>query len=358
MTTPYDFEHLTSLPIKEKCAELSKNGKPFHVLFAEQFDRDTLELLCSVATKLRKIAKNREGMDFLRSLLSHKSAMMYFTQPSTRTFLSFIRACQYLGMDYAEVRDPRISSAYKGESDIDGVRTFSNYFDIIIMRHPGAGFAERTAYTMNSTKMAIPVISAGAGPDEHPTQALLDAYTLKRSFENRKNGLAGLHIAFMGDVARGRTVRSLAKLLTLYPDVRMTFVAPGELRIKKDLAEWLDRKGVNYTETDDVRQVIRDIDAMYVTRVQDEYDEGKSSLEIDYTPFHMTLELLELMKPESVIMHPLPRRAELDPAIDSDPRARYWDQERNGMWIRAALVAYVFSVESRILDYYGRHYTY
>ncbi len=358
MTTPYTFAHLTALPIKEKCAELSRNGKVFHVIFAEQFDRDTLELLCSVATRLRKIAKSREGMDFLRGLLSHKSAMLYFTQPSTRTFLSFVRACQYLGMDYGEVRDPRISSAYKGESDIDGVRTFSNYFDIIIMRHPEAGFAERTAYTMNTTGMAIPVISAGAGPDEHPTQALLDAYTLKRSFENRKNGLAGLHVAFMGDVARGRTVRSLAKLLTLYPDVRMTFVAPEELRVRKDLGEWLDRKGVRWSETDDVKSVIADIDAIYVTRVQDEYDAGKSSKDIDYTPFHMTLELLSRMKPEAVVMHPLPRRAELDPAIDFDPRARYWDQERNGMWIRAALVAYVFNVESRILDFYAQHYSY
>ena len=356
---PYPYDDLTTLPTREKLTLLMKNEKLFHVIFAEQFGKKTLELLFGVATRLRKIAKSREGADFLSNLLARKSTMLYFTQPSTRTYLSHVRAVQHLGMNYAEVRNPRISSAFKGETDIDGVRTFSNYFDLIIMRHEEGGFAERVAYLMNETNRNIPVISAGAGPDEHPTQALLDIYTLRRSFEGRTGGINGIHIAFMGDVARGRTVRSLAKLLTRYDDVHLTFVSPPELKIKTDLKKWLDKKNVKYFETEDVNQVIRDVDAIYVTRIQDEYkDDSIADDQVDYTPYCLTIDQVNIMKPESIVMHPLPRRNELDPKIDLDPRAAYWKQERNGMWIRAALVAYLFNVESLIIDYYSENYDY
>jgi len=355
---PYPYEKLTLLPTKEKFAHFVKNEKLFHIIFAEQFDRKSLEMLFGVATRLRKIAKFREGLDFLGSLLSHKSAMLYFTQPSTRTYLSFVRACQYLGMNYAEVRDPRISSAFKGETDIDGVRTFSNYFNLIIMRHEQGGFAEKVAYLMDETNKPIPVVSAGAGPDEHPTQALLDIYTLRRSFEKRTNGIKGINIAFMGDVARGRTVRSLAKLLTLYNGVNMTFVSPPQLRIKEDLKKWLDKKKAHYSETDDVNTIIKDVDAIYVTRIQDEYKDESISDDVDYGPYCLTMDHVDKMKPDAIVMHPLPRRNELDPKIDTDPRAAYWKQERNGMWIRAALVAYLFNTDSHILDYYSQHFNY
>ena len=356
---PYPYEKLTKLPTREKLTLLMRSEKLFHIIFAEQFGKKTLDLLFGVATKLRKIAKSREGQDFLGNLLAHKSAMLYFTQPSTRTYLSFVRACQFLGMNYAEVRDPSISSSFKGESDIDGVRTFSNYFDLIIMRHAEGGFAEKVAYLMNETGRPIPVISAGAGPDEHPTQALLDLYTLSRSFEERAGGINGIHIAFMGDVARGRTVRSLAKLLTRYENVTMTFVSPPELQIKEDLRKWLDRKGAQYKEIDDVNTIIRDIDAIYVTRVQDEYkDQSIADDEVDYGPYCLTIEQVNTMKPTAIVMHPLPRRDELDFRIDQDPRAAYWKQERNGMWIRAALVAYVFNADSLINHYYTENYGY
>jgi len=351
-------EDLASLPLRERLTLLMNNEKIFHVIFAQQFDRDVLDFLCRTATQLRKVAKSVEGAKFLQTLLGHKSAMLYFTQPSTRTFLSFVRACQYLGMNYSEVRDPRTSSMVKGESEIDGVRTFSSYFDLIIMRHREKGFAERTAHLMNQIARPVPVISGGAGTDEHPTQALLDIYTLQRSFEARPNGIEGLYLAFMGDVARGRTVRSLAQLLACYPDVRLAFVAPEELRIRDNLRAFLDRADLDYIETEDVNEVIEDVDAVYVTRMQDEYDVDHESEAIDYTRFHLTLEHVQRMKSDAIVMHPLPRREELDPRIDTDHRAMYWRQERNGMWIRAALIAYVFNVEARILDYYGTHYNY
>jgi len=354
---PYAYENLCSLPTREKVTLFNKNDKLFHVIFAEQFDRELLETLCRLATKTRAISKSMDGSNFLRSLLRHKSAMLYFTQPSTRTFLSFVRACQHLGIVYAEVRDPRISSALKGESDIDGIRTFSSYFDLIIMRHHESGLAERIAFMMNDIHRSIPVISGGAGADQHPTQALLDIYTLIRSFEKREGGIDGLHVAMVGDVKRGRTVRSLSKLLTNFNDIKITFVSPDEFKIKDDLRHVLAARGVEFSETDDVADVLESADAIYMTRIQDEYDESPGeSRSVDYSKCHLTLEKVQYMKDSAIIMHPLPRRNELDPRIDWDKRAMYWRQERNGMWMRAAIMAYLFNVDAKILEYYQDNY--
>ncbi|OPZ21258.1 MAG: Aspartate carbamoyltransferase catalytic chain [candidate division BRC1 bacterium ADurb.BinA364] len=353
---PYTYEHLMELPFEEKAKLLERDGRIFHVIFARQFNRDNLNYLFEIATKMRIIGRTVEGIKFLGDLLPHKSAMLYFMQPSTRTYLSFVRACQYLGMDYAEVRDPRVSSAFKGESDIDGVRTFSSYFDIIIMRHSESGFAERVAYMMNETNRTIPVVSGGAGMDEHPTQALLDMYTMHRSFETRVGGLDGIHVAFVGDIRRGRTVHSLSQLLTLYNNVKMTFVAPEELRLADRIRAHLDAKRADYAESSDLNSVIEDVDAIYVTRIQDEYDVSGESKNIDYTRFHLTLDHVNRMKESAIVMHPLPRRAELDPNIDRNHRAMYWRQERNGMWMRAALVSFIFRMDQRILEYYSRHF--
>jgi aspartate carbamoyltransferase catalytic subunit len=354
----YTYDEQIVLPMREKVKYLSQNDKIFHIIFAEQFDRETLDFICRIATTLRKIGGSKAGRDYLRTLLSHKSAMLYFTQPSTRTFLSFVRACQYLGINYAEVRDPNISSFYKGESEIDGVRTFSNYFDLIIMRHHEGGLAERVAYMMSEIGCSIPVINGGSGSDEHPTQALLDIYTLQRSFEKKSKGIEGIHVGFLGDVARGRTVRSLAKLLVKY-NAKITFIAPSELAIRDDLRNWLDKNQADYSETNKLSDVIKDVDAMYVTRIQDEYKlgDGEQPVDIDYSPYSLTLKEVDLMKSDAIIMHPLPRRGELAPEIDFNHRAKYWEQEVNGMWSRAALIAYLFNVESHILDYYSRHHS-
>jgi aspartate carbamoyltransferase catalytic subunit len=180
-------------------------------------------------------------MKFLQDLLSEKRAMLYFAQPSTRTFLSFYAACQILGMQAAEVRDAHTSSEVKGESQEDSVRTFSSYFDMIIMRHPQGGFAERIAWMLSRTDRPVPVINAGSGKDQHPTQALLDIYTLQRSLEKRRGGLEGAKIAFVGDLLRGRTVRSLSLLLTHYPGVKQYFVAPEPLQIGTDILGKLGR---------------------------------------------------------------------------------------------------------------------
>src|SRR5436190_5372620 len=246
-------------------------------------------------------------MHFLGDLLRHKRAMLYFTQASTRTFLSFLAACQILGMQTGEIRDPSVSSEAKGESPLDSIRMFSSYFGVIIMRGRYPHFGEACAYLMNDLdhihdvdragQRGVPIINGGSGADEHPTQALLDIYTLQRlfSFESKKDssrrsrfgelrrkyptltkGPEGKVYCFCGDIGRGRTVRSLAQLLALYKNVTMHFVYPPHPRLEMsdDLREYLLTAGVKITEGHSLKAVIGDIDVLYMTRIQHEHDKG------------------------------------------------------------------------------------
>ena len=336
---------------EEKGPYFLRHGRPYHALVAQQFDRPTLDRLCEMAGRIRRIAKTRGGLLFLQDLLSEKRAMLYFAQPSTRTFLSFYAACQILGLHPAEVRDTATSSELKGESPEDSVRTFSSYFDLIIMRHSVGGFAERIAWLLSNSERPVPVVNAGSGKDQHPTQALLDIYTLQRSFE-KIGGIEGKKIAFVGDLARGRTVRSLAWLLTLYPGVKPYFVAPEQLQIGADILDLLRKAKMEFEVCCDFEKIIPEVDAIYMTRIQDEWDKAHESQAIDTSRFCFTAEHLNLLKQTAVLMHPLPRRKEIDPAVDSDHRAVYWRQVRNGMWIRAALLLTIFERESEVDRYY------
>jgi aspartate carbamoyltransferase catalytic subunit len=348
------WDAFNRLPVTEKAPYLAgSDGRVFHVLLAQQFNRAALDSLGGLATRIRRTAKTEEGMTFLRGLMANKRAMLYFTQPSSRTFLSFSSACQILGVNVGEVRDTATSSEFKGESQEDSLRTFSSYFDMIVMRTQVGGLAEHTAWVLSNTERPIPIINAGSGKDQHPTQALLDIYTLQRSFEAR-GGIDGKTIVFVGDLARGRTVRSLAWLLTNYTGVRMIFVAPEPLQIGRDILNLLDAAGVTYELASDFEQTIPEADAIYMTRIQDEWDttEGESR-KIDTSRYHFRPEYLDRLGPHAVILHPFPRRQEIPTAIDHDPRAVYWRQMRNGMWIRAALMALIFKKERLIDGYYA-----
>ena len=316
----------------------------FHVIDTRQFDRPMLDRLCRLATHIRTLAKSRSGAQTLQRLAPNRRAMLYFTQPSTRTFLSFNSACHILGMQTSEIRNPSISSEVKGETFEDSIRTFSSYADIIIMRTPEGGKAARAAELMDSIPRPVPVINAGSGPDQHPTQALLDIYTLERSFENR-GGIDGRTIAMMGDLRRGRTVRSLSYLMKNYRDVRLRFVAPPGFEIKQDILDHLDEHGVEYASTSRLDEVLDELDALYVTRLQEEYDEQNESENADYASYSIGPEQLRRFPSDAIIMHPLPRGPELDPGIDNDPRVMYWRQERNGMWMRVALLAAIFDLD-------------
>ena len=374
-------------PIKMKLPELQRNERLRHVIFSGQFTPSMLDDLASTADKIRVLSKNREGQDFLINLLHHKRAMLYFTQPSTRTFLSFMAACQILGITCNEVRDPTTSSETKGETRFDSLRMFSSYFDLIIMRSKLPKLAESCAYLMNDLEStdnrSVPILNAGSGADEHPTQALLDIYTLQRTFQfadpqattvaarleelrqaypQLTEGLANKVYGFCGDIGRGRTVRSLASLLANYEGVTLIFIAPDDptLALHDDLRTRLLDRGVKILEVEsfddliDGKPIIEALDALYMTRIQKEHnapgDEEKFAA-LDLARYKLTPKLTARMKTYAPILHPFPRDqhfGEIPPEIDNDPRAMYFRQARNGMWIRAALLASVFDVDHQI----------
>ena len=322
-------------------------GELFHVIDTHGLDRPLLDELCTLTTRVRSIAKSVDGALALQQLIPQARAMLYFPQPSTRTFLSFNNACHILGIRTSEIRDTSTSSEVKGESFDDSIRTFSSYVDVIVMRTPEAGYAARAAALMDRIGRPVPIINAGSGKDQHPTQALLDIYTLERSFSQR-GGIDGKVIAMMGDLKRGRTVRSLCGLMKNYRDVRLVLIAPEPFAMEEDVKDQLRRQRIPFTETARLAEVLPEIDALYVTRMQTEWDTAGESRSMDYSQFSLHPANIGRLKEDAIIMHPLPRGPEIDPAVDDDPRAMYWRQERNGMWMRVAILVKIFRLEDRI----------
>ncbi len=347
------FEEFQQLPTEEKIERFKYNGRLFDMIISQQLNRDILEKIYEMTNHLRFIYKEKAGALFIQSILAHKRAMLYFTQPSSRTFLSFESACHMLGIKTSEIRNASVSSEVKGESFDDSLRTFSSYTDLIIMRHKGQNLAERAAWLLNTySNRPVPIINGGSGSDQHPTQAILDVYTLQRSFSDQ-GGVDNKTILMCGDLRRGRTVRSLSYLMKNFDDMKIIYAAPQAFQMKEDVIEFLERHEIQYIiETENIEKVLPEADAVYMTRIQDEYDDiaGESG-NIDTSRFKLDTSNISQLKSTAVIMHPFPRRDEIDVAIDSDPRAMYWRQERNGMWTRAALIAYIFDVHEEILNY-------
>ena len=386
------FQPLLNRSPEERDPEFQRHGRLKHLICGSQLSIELLERLCRSADMIRRLARDRQGNEELRNLLPNRRAMLYFTQPSTRTFLSFMAACQILGITCNEVRDPKMSSEVKRESPTDSVRMFSSYFDVIIMRSQIASFAEVCAYMMNdleqTDRRSVPIINAGAGSDEHPTQALLDMYTILRSFDFDENSLArpsrlselqrddpGLTVgaankvyAFCGDIKRGRTVRSLATVLSQYRNVTMYFVTPphDELRLDEDLKSLLLSRGVIVKEFEsledsiDGKPILETIDCLYMTRIQREHNSKSTEAELeslDLAPFKLSQQRVAQMKSHAAIMHPFPRDSvvgEIPIEIDADPRAMYFRQARNGMWARAALLVHVFDVNESLIESHAR----
>lgn len=339
--------------IETKLPLFRKNERIYDVLYAQQFAKAELEELFRLADRIRGISKTRNGMRFLSTLLDDKRAMLFFAQPSTRTFLSFQNACHILGIKTSEIRDSSTSSEVKGESAEDMIRMFSSYVDLIIIRHYTEGFAEKAAWVLNShAGRSVPVINGGSGKDQHPTQALLDMYTLERAFKDI-GGIDGKKIAMVGDLKRGRTVRSLCQLLSLYDGVEFFFVAPESFGMRDDILDALKAKGIKYTQTEDFKTIIPKVDAIYSTRLQDEYDTQHESTSINYDLFSFKTEHLQILGKNAAVLHPLPRRNEIEVGVDSDPRALYWQQARNGMWIRMALIVKLFARENEAYEFTG-----
>jgi aspartate carbamoyltransferase catalytic subunit len=296
-------------------------GFPPHVISSEQFDRPLLDALFTRAAQLDGVRDNR---------LAHRIMASLFYEPSTRTRFSFESAMLRLGGSVLGTEAAHtFSSAIKGETLEDTVRMVSTYADVIVLRHEQLGAAARAAAVSS-----VPVVNAGDGPGEHPTQALLDLYTIQRELGH----IEGVHVAFCGDLRFGRTARSLALLLALYPDVRFTFVAPEVVQVGADIRSRLEARHVPFVLADELTDVLSGLDVIYQTRVQKErftdpteFDEARRAIRID-------AEVMRRLPASAIVMHPLPRVDEIAPEVDADPRAAYFRQAKNGVTIRMALL--------------------
>jgi len=298
-----------------------------HVIESQQFNRELIDVVFSVATQMKEDLTQRGQ---LRYSLAGKIMASLFYEPSTRTRFSFECAMKRLGGSVITTENAReFSSAAKGESLHDTTRIMNGYADVIVMRHNEAGSAEKAAEVSR-----IPIINAGDGAGQHPTQALLDLFTIKDCFK----GIKGLNIAMVGDLKYGRTVRSLSYLLTKFADVKLYFVAPDVCQMESDIKAYLDKYQVAWEEEDNFEKVLPEVDCVYMTRIQKE----RFNVHEDYVEaagkFILTPENVKKMKGAAIIMHPLPRVDEIPPEVDDDPRAKYFEQAQNGLYIRMALL--------------------
>ncbi len=297
------------------------------VISVRQFDRDKLSYIFSLAEEMRHMVQQIGSADLLRG----RVLANLFYEPSTRTSSSFMAAMQRLGGSVIPINEVRYSSVTKGESLPDTIRTLECYADIIVLRHPEVGSAQIAADAAEK-----PIINAGDGTGEHPTQALLDLFTIQEELRR----IEGLKVAMVGDLKYGRTVHSLTRLLSLF-DVQLAFVSPEVLRLPRELLEEVRAKGMPAAEYEDVAEVIGDADVLYVTRVQKERFEDQSLYEKVKGAYVINPELLARAKERLIVMHPLPRVNEISYDVDRDPRAAYFRQMENGMYIRMALLAAV-----------------
>ena len=321
MTTRRITEHL---PFGEK-----RDPRFFgqDILSVSQFDRDDLETIFEVAHEMYGIVERIGSFDLLKG----KILTSLFYEPSTRTSSSFVAAIERLGGSVVQINNVTYSSVSKGETLEDTVRTMESYSDAIVLRHPEKGSAARAA-----AAAAKPVINAGDGPGEHPTQALLDAYTIREEMGT----MDGLTVTMLGDLKYGRTVHSLAKLLALY-DVKINYVSPEILRMPESLVAEVGAAGIEQYETEDLEEVLAATDVLYVTRIQKERFEDPGEYDLVKDSYVITPEVLSGAKERMAVMHPLPRVGEISTDVDSDPRAAYFRQMEYGMYVRMALLALV-----------------
>ncbi len=300
-----------------------------HILSTQQFfDKDLLE---SIFRQAEYWEKNSQKNTIQRNTpLANRILACIFYEPSTRTRLSFESAILRLGGRVISTENAgHFSSAIKGETLEDSIRVISEYADFIVLRHSEAGSAIKAAAVSS-----VPVINAGDGDGEHPTQALLDFYTIQKELNcSRLTDLNGLKIALAGDLRYGRTIHSLIHLISILKDVEIFLVSPPELTLPQKFKNFLQKKKIKWTQTNKINDALPLIDMLYMTRIQKErfIDEVKN-------PFILNKKLMKSMQKHAIIMHPLPRAGEIDPEVDSDPRSAYFRQATNGLYVRMALL--------------------
>jgi aspartate carbamoyltransferase catalytic subunit len=295
-----------------------------HVVESQQFSRPLLEELLDCADEMKHQPHHFSGR------LTGQVMAALFYEPSTRTRLSFEAAMLRLGGRTMGTDNAReFSSAAKGETLEDTIRIVSGYADVIVLRHNEEGAARRAAAVST-----VPVINAGDGPGQHPTQALLDLYTIRDELDR----IDGIRVAMVGDLANGRTVRSLTYLLSKFKDIKIWFVAPPQVAMRDDLKAHLDEHRIPWVETEDLDAVLPEVDVVYQTRIQKERFTDPAAYQALKGVYRIDNRSLSLMRKYAIVMHPLPRVDEIDPEVDADPRAAYFRQARNGLHIRMALL--------------------
>jgi aspartate carbamoyltransferase catalytic subunit len=303
-----------------------------HVISARQFDDPEFLL------GLFESANRMERDDVFRALtgpLRGRILATLFFEPSTRTRFSFEAAMQKLGGGVLTAENARTnSSATKGESIGDTVRVVSAYANVIAIRHYEEGAAEAA-----SKISPVPIINAGDGSGEHPTQALADIYTIKKEL----GWLNGLRVALVGDLLYGRTIHSLLPMLSLYPSLTIDLISPSQLRLPLRYREFLAEKGIPFHEGEKLEGVIEQADVAYITRVQRERFASQEDYDAVKDVYVIDAEMANRMKPEAIIMHALPRVNEISPDVDSNARAAYFRQAKNGLYIRMALLKYLLT---------------
>lgn len=307
-----------------------------HIVTANDFDKNFISNIFSLADKIRS---NPGKLD----ILGGKVMATLFYEPSTRTRLSFESAMVKLGGSTISTENAaEFSSAAKGESLEDTIRVVNSFTDVIVLRHFTEGASKIAAKYSN-----VPIINAGDGKGEHPTQALLDLYTIFSKYSDKgSQDLPKLTIAMIGDLKNGRTIHSLAQLLSLYSNFNIIFVSPKALMAPDYVTANLKKRKVNFTETENLTHAIAESDVIYQTRIQKERFVSKDTGENEYLKYFGKYQIdkkaLKLIKNNAIIMHPLPRVNEISPEVDSDARAIYFEQVQNGLYIRMALLLYLF----------------
>jgi aspartate carbamoyltransferase catalytic subunit len=298
------------------------------ILHGNQFSKREINAIIKVASEFEKELKKRDSL----TLLKGKILATLFFEPSTRTRLSFETAMQRLGGGVISMGSVESSSVAKGETLADTVRTVSQYADVIVIRHPRLGSAKEAA-----DAASVPVINAGDGAGQHPTQALLDIYTLYKELGSLKN----LVISMVGDLKYGRTVHALVELLSLF-QAKLYFVSPGNLRMPEEIISHLKGKGIEVIETEDMFKAVSESHLIYMTRIQKERFEDLSEYEKVKGSYIINRAFLDRLKKKIIILHPLPRVDEISPDVDDYPGAAYFRQMRNGVYVRMSLLSMIF----------------
>ncbi len=313
-----------------------------HILHTQSFDQAYIGTIFELTDKIQGLRENEDGLEYLSQRLRHRSLYSFFYQESTRTRLSFEDVGKMLGMRVNSTTNAaQLSSAAKGETLEHSIRIMCEYrANGIVLRHRDEGAANRAAAVVEKYDYRTSIINAGDGIGQHPTQALLDMYTIKTHLGRLEN----YTIIIGGDLEHSRTTHSLAYLVSRYPGVKIIFVSPPEIQMKEGILEHLREKNVEFISESSLLAVIGEADVIYWTRLQKEYHRDTSLAGVLHNGYIITTEMMRRAKKDALLLHPLPIVDEIEKEVEDDPRALYFKQAGYGIPVRMAILCDIFKV--------------